>query len=106
MSFCFLLPFMMTLSNPPLDREIMWVSLDGRVYEHLRLSGDHTGIAADGLILHLDPKRSFRLRYAIRCDSTWQFRSLRLQDLDDPARLLELQCGGEGNWSNGRGEPI
>ena len=43
-----LLPFLITLSNPNMNREVMWVSLDERVFEHLRLVGDNQGILAEG----------------------------------------------------------
>ena len=102
----FILSFIMTISLCGLDREVLWISLDERVVEHLRLSGSGGDIIADGLIIHLGPQQSFRLRYTIRCDSLWRFRMLKLQSLDEPQQLLELRSDGAGNWENARGEAI
>ena len=101
-----MLPFVMTAWNLTLNREVMWVSLDERVFEHLRLVSDHDGILAEGLIIHLDTKESFRLRYRIHCDLQWQVRSLKLENLDQPPQLLVLQSDGNGNWTNAQGEVI
>jgi len=39
-------PFLITFSNRNMNGEVLWVSLDERVFEHLRLVGDHQGIWA------------------------------------------------------------
>lgn len=78
----------------------MWVSFDERVFEHLRLVSDDQGILADGLIIHLDARESFRLRYTIRCDSLWHVRMVKIQNLDLPIQLFVLESDGKGNWKN------
>lgn len=84
----------------------MWISCDERVFEHLRLTGDGHAISADGLIIHLGTNESFRLGYTIGCDSLWQVRTVRMQNLDQPAQLLTLESDGKGNWTNARGAVI
>ncbi len=97
---------LITLTSTPMNREVMWVSLDERVFEHLRLAGDNQGIQADGLIIHLDAKESCRLRYTIRCDSLWQVRIVKIQNLDLPDQFLVLESDGNGNWKNAKGELV
>jgi hypothetical protein len=92
--------------NASEQREAMWVSLDGRVFEHLRLGANKDGVMADGLIIHLDQTNSFRLRYRINCDSAWQVRRVEINRLDENSNTLVLHSNGKGDWTNAQGERI
>lgn len=89
-----------------MEREVMWLSLDEKIYEHLRLSQTKDGVVADGLGLRLNESGSLRLRYRIQCDNAWQVRSVVITNLDASNEELVLNSDGEGNWSNGAGDPL
>ncbi len=89
-----------------MEREVMWVSLDGQMFEHLRLVSNKDGVLADGLIIHLNQNKSFRLRYWIHCDSAWQVRKLELSRLDEGTQSLVLHSDGKGRWGNAQGEIV
>src|SRR5512139_2322784 len=101
-----LLLFMVTDSASNIDREILWVSLDERLFEHTRLLSTGDQIIADGIVVRLPAEGSYRLRYTITCDSQWRTKALEIHDLDLPEHRLELQSDGTGNWRNRLGEAI
>lgn len=89
-----------------MEHEVMWVSLDEKKFEHLRLSISEEGISADGLMIHLDQNNSFRLRYRIDCDAAWRVRKVELSRLDESPQHLALHSDGKGRWTNMQGEII
>lgn len=89
-----------------MDREVMWRSLDGKKFEHVRLTSNENGVWADGFIIHLDADSSYRIRYLIQCDSAWQVRKVHLQRLDDSSQELFLYADGRDKWKNKKGNRI
>jgi hypothetical protein len=73
--------------------------------EHLRLTADGGGIAADGVLVGLREGRPLRARYEVRCDGGWRVRSVRVAMLD-PEPFVDLVSDGEGNWRTAGGEAV
>lgn len=84
-------------------REVMWISPDGQKFEHLSMTTDENGHLADGVMIHLNPEKTYRLRYRIHCDSLWQVRSAEINRLDKTEQSVVLLADGAGRWMNGRG---
>jgi len=89
-----------------MEREVMWISLDSQVFEHVLLFNHNNSILADGIIIHLEKNSSYRIRYNIECDSFWRVRKVELNMLDNSNRNLLMFSDGEGNWTNQNGEII
>jgi uncharacterized protein len=83
----------------------MWASIDGRGFEHLRLTVDDDVILADGLVIGADDAGSFRVRYLVRCDGSWRTRSAELEVLD-AGRGIALASDGDGRWRTTTGERL
>lgn len=89
-----------------MEREVMWISIDGQKIEHVRITKTKNNILADGIIIHLNSDNSIRIRYEIECDQQWQVRKVDLNMLDDSSRNLKLFSDGKGNWTNRDGKTI
>jgi hypothetical protein len=89
-----------------MNRKVMWVSLDNKVFEHVKLMSKEDSLLADGIIIHLDIERSSRHQYNILCDSQWQVQKVELQNLDRPEQALVLHSDGKGKWTNTKGGVI
>ncbi|MCI0443103.1 putative glycolipid-binding domain-containing protein, partial [bacterium] len=89
-----------------MEREVMWVSLDEQKFEHLRLVSNKDGVLADGFMIHLNQNNSFRLRYRIHCEATWQVRKVEISRMDKNGPSLVLNSNGKERWTNARGEII
>jgi hypothetical protein len=84
-------------------REIIWESVPWPGIEHLRLTADDDGVAADGLVVGVDEGAAFRCRYEVRCDAAWRVREVRAALLDGGE--IHLLADGAGRWTAADGEP-
>ncbi|MDQ3913134.1 MAG: putative glycolipid-binding domain-containing protein [Actinomycetota bacterium] len=89
-----------------MERDVMWAPWEGPGLEHLRLVTSEGGIVADGLVIGLEGRRPFRIRYEIRCDGLWRVRELRAEAPDLERPVIELLADGGGHWKGGGGEPL
>ena len=85
--------------------EAMWVGIDQRTFEYVRLQADDKVVIADGWIIHLDEK-SYRIHYRIECDSRWRVRKLKMTQLGEHANKLVLHADGSGHWTDDQGKPV
>ena len=100
--FCLLMTGATVLHGSDRQRDVMWASLDERVFEHVRVVESTDEVRADGLIIRDDPDGSARLRYRISCDSGWRVKKVEISRLDGNYRALVLVSDGKGNWTNDR----
>lgn len=84
--------------------DVLWAAWDGRGFEHLRLRVEPGGVRADSLIIAVDDDaRPFRARYVVECDAGFTVRRVRLEVLEEPARVMEVRADGRGHWTDGAG---
>ena len=83
-----------------MEREVVWAQWNGEALEHLRLTVDAAGIAADGVIVGVeDDGQPFRLRYRVRCDPGWRVREVDVDPLRPGASSIALRADGAGRWT-------
>jgi hypothetical protein len=85
--------------------EAMWVSIDQRTFEYVRLQTGEQIVIADGWIIHLDEK-SYRIQYRIESDSQWRVQKLEMADVGEHTKKLSLHSDGSGHWNDDHGEPM
>lgn len=89
-----------------MEREVMWVSVDEKIFEHLRLSiSPEIGIKADGWIVHLNEK-SYRIQYKLECDSAWIVRRMEFTRWDKNMQKVVFHSDGLGRWTNHEGKNL
>lgn len=88
-----------------MEREAMWVSMDERAFEYVRLQACKDAVTADGWIIHLG-EESYRIQYRIECDSQWRARKLEMIRLGENPGSLSLVSDGFGHWTDDRGVPV
>jgi hypothetical protein len=81
-----------------LQREVLWVALEDRGFEHLLLSLAPT-IKADGIIVRDNDGTSYRAQYAIECDSSWRVRYVAITG-------MTLTSDGAGHWRDAAGSAL
>ena len=86
-----------------MNLEVLWRQLIGIGAEHLRLSVDGS-IHADSLAVGQIETSAYRVHYGIDCDSSWQVRGVRVEDLLSP-KVVSLVCANDGRWSDEEGDP-
>lgn len=100
---------LMTMSaltaDPEARHDVMWVSLDERMFEHLRLEEGPAGFVADGVVIRLGEGSSHRIRYRIEGDAAWRIRRVALSRWEGPPTVV-LVSDGEGSWTDGVGEAL
>ena len=86
----------------------MWSAWDDPGLEHLRLVMRNDGVVADGMVIGVTEKRSFRVAYEVRCDAGWRVRVVRVGVPCSEPPEVELLSDGEGNWMtpDGRAVPL
>ncbi|HZR40245.1 MAG TPA: putative glycolipid-binding domain-containing protein [Ktedonobacteraceae bacterium] len=89
-----------------MERHVMWSSWAGPGLEHLHLYQQQGNIVADSLILGVEQKIPFRVRYEIHCNQQWKLRSVHLSLLSSPPQSLHLLTDGDGTWTTENGETI
>ncbi|HEU4387801.1 MAG TPA: putative glycolipid-binding domain-containing protein [Blastocatellia bacterium] len=104
--FCWLTTVAVVISASNNHREVMWASLDERVFEHVRLIETMDGVQADGLIIHRDQEGSVRLRYRVRCDTSWRVNKVQVTRLDGSDYELVLNSDGSGHWTDKKGDRL
>ncbi|MCI0415409.1 putative glycolipid-binding domain-containing protein [bacterium] len=88
-----------------MEREAMWVSLDERTFEYLRLQTADEAVMADGWIIHLD-EYSYRIQYRLECDSEWRVRKVEMTRLGKDPEVLSLRSDGFGHWTDEKGKQV
>jgi hypothetical protein len=88
-----------------MNNEAMWVSIDQRTFEYVRLQTGDKAVIADGWIIHLDEK-SYRIQYRIESDSQWRVRKLEMTTVGEPTRKLSLHSDASGHWIDDQGETV
>jgi len=84
-----------------LSRNIVWEWVDRPGLEYLSLNEDATGVSAARLILVELEKRVVKLRYTLKCDSSWRFlqATLTMEFAGKLERRLSIEREEEsGNW--------
>lgn len=89
-----------------MNRKVMWSNLTGTGLEHLHLFSRNDEIHADGIVLGIENKIAFRIRYQIRCDSNWHVREVTVASLDETGQTIRMTADGLGNWMNESGETL
>ena len=80
-------------------REIVWEWTDRPGLEHLSLEIGENAIRADGLVLVALDESLVRLRYAVECDGSWNFRRAELaMDRAGEQRSLTVARDEPGDW--------
>jgi hypothetical protein len=87
-----------------MNSEAMWVSIDQRTFEYVRVQTGDKVVIADGWIIHLGEK-SYRIQYSMECDSQWRVRKLEMAHVGNPKKLL-LRSDAAGHWTDDQGEPV
>jgi uncharacterized protein len=88
-----------------MNREAMWVSVDQRTFEYVRLQVGDKDVIAEGWIFHLDEK-SYRIEYRIESDSQWRVQKLEIIQVGEDTAKLSLYSDGSGNWTDDHGESV
>src|SRR5258706_14553081 len=89
------------MSSPGSQREVMWVALEDRGFEHLVLSISPT-IEANGIIVRDNDGSSYRAQYKIECDPSWNVRRVAITGNEH----LIVISDGEGHWHDASGHPL
>ena len=82
-------------------REVMWAPVRRPGFEHCRVHGNK----ADGIVIGLDEREPFRVRYALEWDDRWRTRVVRV-DVIDRGKSLALVADGDGRWRTADGKAI
>ena len=88
-----------------MEREAMWVSIDQRTFEYVRLQAGDKAVIAEGWIIHLGEK-SYRIQYRIESDPQWRVRKLEMTQVGEDTAKLSLHSDGSGHWTDDQGEPV
>ena len=88
-----------------MNSEAMWVGIDQRTFEYVRLQDGDNVVIADGWIIHLDEK-SYRIQYRIESDSQWRVRKLEMTSLGTHPESLLLHSDASGHWTDDLGKPV
>lgn len=88
-----------------MKRQVMWSRSDAPGMEHLALIMRNGEAEADGIVLGVEDGAAFRLRYAVRCDSRWRVRGVKISFVDE-RRGLSLAADGEGRWFDESGAAV
>jgi uncharacterized protein len=87
-------------AGPARRRSIVWEWCDRPGLEHLLLDLDSTGHRADGLVMVALSGILLRLRYVIRCDAQWRFRSAAITaESNGETRERRIVRGDDGAWT-------
>jgi hypothetical protein len=81
-----------------LQREVLWVALEDRGFEHLLLSLAPI-VKADGIIVRDNDGSSYRAQYMIECDAGW-----RVRNVDIAGMRLTSDCAG--HWYDASGNQL
>jgi uncharacterized protein len=84
-----------------MNLEVLWRQLAGIGAEHLMLSMDG-GIHADSLAVGEIESTTYRVHYGIDCDSDWQVRGVRVEDLLSH-KVVSMVRENDGRWSDEEG---
>lgn len=87
-------------------RDVMWISLDERMFEHLRLESGPEGFAADGLVIRRQEGAFARFHYRIEGDARWRARRAEVSRMSDAPASVVLVSDGKGEWTNGGGQAL
>lgn len=87
-------------------RDVLWISLDESVFEHLRLEQDAEGFVADGLIVRRRDEASHRICYRIEGDWLWRIRTVSVSILGAREAGIILSSDGNGRWRNQAGDAL
>src|ERR671937_866130 len=82
-------------------REVMWAPVRRPGFEHCRVHGNK----ADGIVIGIDEREPFRVRYALEWDDHWRTRVVRV-DVIDRGKSLALVADGDGCWRTADGKAI
>jgi hypothetical protein len=92
-------------SDGDVHRDVMWVSLDERIFEHVQVRGYAGGFTADGVVLRPGGGDGQRIRYRVEADRRWNVRRVTLSRMDDDGPpAVVLTSDGEGRWTDGAGQ--
>jgi hypothetical protein len=86
--------------RPPRERSIVWEWCDRPGLEHLLLRLEEDGCHADGLVMVALAGTLLRLRYTIRCDAQWRFRTATITaESDGESHRRHIERGDDGSWT-------
>jgi hypothetical protein len=91
---------------PGTERSVFWARVGASGLEHLRLVVDASGAVADGVVVGTSDREAFRLRYRIRCDTSWTCREVHVESLEERGRTLALTADGRGHWQSADGQDL
>jgi hypothetical protein len=89
-----------------MELSVMWSPWNQPGLEHLKLRHDENGVVADSLSINMTEDGPIQVQYFIRCDPSWRIRLLKLELLDRPGKILELESDGTGRWITAAGESL
>ena len=84
-------------------RDVMWISLDERIVEHVQVTESAVGFTADGVILRPGSPVAQRIRYRVEGDARWNLRRVSVEQMDGTSPPLVLASDGAGHWKDGDG---
>jgi uncharacterized protein len=87
-------------------RKIIWSNQAATGLEHFYLRRGSDEITADGLVIGVEEKVAFRIRYKIHCDLRWHVRKVVVESLDENEQTISFVSDGFGNWTDKSGNPL
>jgi len=84
-------------------RDVFWTPVGDVGVEHLRLSIDQAGIAAESVVVGTRDAEPFRIYYEVECDDSWQTERIHVSTLGRTSRSMTLRADGEGTWLDEEG---
>ncbi|MGH2344039.1 MAG: putative glycolipid-binding domain-containing protein [Chloroflexota bacterium] len=88
------------------ERQVLWQPWSDPGMEHLHLLEDAEGVRADGLSILQEGDAVIRLRYRIRCTTSYEVREARVVLLEPEERSIILRAHADGTWTDGDGRPL
>lgn len=90
-----------------MELNVLWTPWSIPGLEHLRLKLGEDGVEADSLLIGLEENETpFRVRYTLRCDSSWRVQELHVTMLDTAQPELHILSNGSGHWTTGDGSAL
>lgn len=87
-------------------RDVFWTPVGDVGVEHLTLSIDQAGIAAESVVVGTRDAERFRIYYELECTSSWQTERVHVATLGRTSRSMTLRADGEGTWIDEEGSEL
>lgn len=87
-------------------RDVFWTPVEDTGLEHLQLTEDRAGVAAESAVMRANDGKPFRILYQIDCDRSWRTRRVHVATLGGHSQSMTLRADGDGTWIDEQGSEL